>query len=359
MIRWENANTSMRVYSLISISISRRVLFWAVVQSYKASVVRFTHLSNPPLMLHLSVLCCHVDIPKLEQLILSRLRSVLQDRIVHPHHLTLALPRLLSPSVSPTPIINDIGEGAVNAMSDAIRKGVGQMVDNFAHSGGDDAIQWGPSPSPSPPSPTYLDDNNPHLEPPAPPRESVLLSPGLGTGQRKIPMPAGFPGMPSSPTPSTPPLFTPQAYPSASSLQPSLEPSLHPSHPSQSLMRQSTVPPATTQQVPGAFTTAIPPSRLQKGISGISISSNVGYTPGSGLAGDGALSASAGGVGGGSGGGHGGSQFRFRGQFASQPPTPGGSGYGKTGGVGGVGGVVGTPSEVESRRMGVLNSRAS
>ena len=70
-----------------------------------------------------------VDVPKLEQLILSRLRGIIQDRLVYPHHLTLALPRLLSPSVSPTPIINDIAEKTVAHVSEALRRGVGNVGD--------------------------------------------------------------------------------------------------------------------------------------------------------------------------------------------------------------------------------------
>lgn len=71
------------------------------------------------------------DIPKLEQLIISRLRSIVQDRFVHPKHLSLALPRILNPSVSPTPVLSDIGDGAVQAMSDAVREGMGRMVDDL------------------------------------------------------------------------------------------------------------------------------------------------------------------------------------------------------------------------------------
>ncbi|WWC87517.1 uncharacterized protein L201_002407 [Kwoniella dendrophila CBS 6074] len=77
------------------------------------------------------------DIPKLEQLILSRIRSVIQDRFVHPAHLSLALPRILSPSVSPTPILNDLGESAVNAMSEAMTQGISRMVhDMLPNQGG-------------------------------------------------------------------------------------------------------------------------------------------------------------------------------------------------------------------------------
>ncbi|WVN90415.1 uncharacterized protein L203_105651 [Cryptococcus depauperatus CBS 7841] len=71
------------------------------------------------------------DIPKLEQLILSRLRMLIQDRFVHPNHISLALPRILTPSLSPTPILEDIGEGAVDAMRGAVTEGVKRMVEDF------------------------------------------------------------------------------------------------------------------------------------------------------------------------------------------------------------------------------------
>ncbi|WRT65446.1 uncharacterized protein IL334_002389 [Kwoniella shivajii] len=71
------------------------------------------------------------DIPKLEQLIVSRLRSVIQDRFVYPSHISLALPRILSPSVSPTPLLNEFGESAVNAMSEAMTNGISRMVNDI------------------------------------------------------------------------------------------------------------------------------------------------------------------------------------------------------------------------------------
>ncbi|AFR98984.1 mitochondrial outer membrane protein [Cryptococcus neoformans C23] len=71
------------------------------------------------------------DIPKLEQLIVSRLRNLIQDRFVHPNHISLALPRILSPSVSSTPILEGLGEGAVDAMKDAVSDGVKRMVEDF------------------------------------------------------------------------------------------------------------------------------------------------------------------------------------------------------------------------------------
>ena len=128
------------------------------------------------------------DVPKLEQLIVSRLRAALQDRLVHPHHLSLALPRLLSPSVSQTPLINDIGEGAVDAMSDALRKGVSQMMDDFL-----------PNTSPlqaTAPFPPYSNS------------DMVETHPSDSKTPRRIHMPAGFPGY--TPLDGNTPMTTPQ-----------------------------------------------------------------------------------------------------------------------------------------------------
>ncbi|KIR71501.1 mitochondrial outer membrane protein [Cryptococcus deuterogattii CA1014] len=72
-----------------------------------------------------------MNIPKLEQLIVSRLRNLIQDRLVHPNHISLALPRILSPSVSSTPILEGLGEGAVDAIKDAVSDGVKRMVEDF------------------------------------------------------------------------------------------------------------------------------------------------------------------------------------------------------------------------------------
>lgn len=66
------------------------------------------------------------DIPKIEQLLVERLRAVIQDRIVYPRHLTFALPRLLSRSApeatSIVPSTTDLRSVAVNAMSQGISK---------------------------------------------------------------------------------------------------------------------------------------------------------------------------------------------------------------------------------------------
>lgn len=66
------------------------------------------------------------DIPKIEQLLVERLRAVIQDRIVHPRHLTFALPRLLSRSApaatSIVPSTTDLRSVAMYAMSQGISK---------------------------------------------------------------------------------------------------------------------------------------------------------------------------------------------------------------------------------------------
>lgn len=66
------------------------------------------------------------DIPKIEQLLVERLRAVIQDRIVYPRHLTFALPRLLSRSApeatSIVPTTTDLRSVAVHAMSQGISK---------------------------------------------------------------------------------------------------------------------------------------------------------------------------------------------------------------------------------------------
>ncbi|KAK4686770.1 hypothetical protein P7C73_g3347, partial [Tremellales sp. Uapishka_1] len=76
------------------------------------------------------------DIPKLEQLILSRLRQIIQDRLVYPNHLSLALPRLLSPSVQSTPIIKGLGDDAINAVT----HGIGDLI-GLELADGDDLLE--------------------------------------------------------------------------------------------------------------------------------------------------------------------------------------------------------------------------
>ncbi len=73
------------------------------------------------------------DIPKLEQLIVARLRAVIQDRFVYPHHLTFGLPRLLSRPDQPdaVPVIpteTDLRTVALNAMS----QGIGRLGQDLA-----------------------------------------------------------------------------------------------------------------------------------------------------------------------------------------------------------------------------------
>lgn len=66
------------------------------------------------------------DIPKIEQLLVERLRAVIQDRIVYPRHQTFALPRLLTRSApEATPIVpstTDLRSVAMNAMSQGISR---------------------------------------------------------------------------------------------------------------------------------------------------------------------------------------------------------------------------------------------
>ncbi|BEI80214.1 hypothetical protein CcaverHIS002_0107430 [Cutaneotrichosporon cavernicola] len=72
------------------------------------------------------------DIPKLEQLILARLRAVIQDRFVFPHHLTFGLPRLLSrPEPDAVPVIpteTDLRTVALTVMS----QGIGRLGQDLA-----------------------------------------------------------------------------------------------------------------------------------------------------------------------------------------------------------------------------------
>jgi hypothetical protein len=40
--------------------------------------------------------------------VIARLRAVIQDRLVYPNHLSFGLPKLLSPALSPSPILDGI-----------------------------------------------------------------------------------------------------------------------------------------------------------------------------------------------------------------------------------------------------------
>ncbi|WVR04050.1 hypothetical protein IAU60_001049 [Kwoniella sp. DSM 27419] len=214
------------------------------------------------------------DIPKLEQLILSRLRSVIQDRLVDPNHISLALPRILSPSVSPTPLLNDLGEDAVHAMSDAVTSGISRMVNDFMGPGM--VSEMGTSTEDG----TYegvseqavlvareIDQED--REGRIPPHE---VSPTRGMSTKRIPMPASFAKYASS---NGTPLDTPD------------------------LIARSR-PPAYAPQTARPQAAATTSYRAAPSVTPSQSQSQVG-------AGSGAT----------------GSQFRFRGQFASNPPTPG------------------------------------
>ncbi|ORY25280.1 hypothetical protein BCR39DRAFT_544734 [Naematelia encephala] len=228
------------------------------------------------------------DIPKLEQIIIARLRAVVQDRLVHPHHLTITLPRLLSPTASAKPIIADVGEAAVTAMSDAVKQGLSQMVNDFS------GASFVPPQPPQSPSSGTVSSHSPHPSdlPPYVPRSPRI-------SQRKITMPAGFPG--SAPyaassihsTPlQTPDLAGPGQF-------------RRPNHPP--IVSGSSSAYRVPQTQGSVNLNSATPS-----VSGQSQSQSQSQA----------------------------SQFRFRGQFASQPGTPGGAVY----------------SESE-HRMGVLNAR--
>ena len=224
------------------------------------------------------------DIPKLEQLIVSRLRAVIHDRLVHPNHIALALPQFLSSSVSPTPIINDIGESAVTAMGDAVKKGFSQMVEDL--SGGASSQTDGES---------FTSQDE--LVPPDP-----SSSPGIS--RRRITMPAGFPHT---------------AYASSSSTT-SRQTSGQPNG-----LRYPTTEPSDAPQQPPPMASASSTHRVPSAQNGRTISSTVPSSSGQNQ-----------------------SQFRFRGQFASQPGTPGlGTGNG-----------LDMHGETEVRQVGALNARA-
>ncbi|TYJ54661.1 hypothetical protein B9479_004695 [Cryptococcus floricola] len=83
------------------------------------------------------------DIPKLEQLIVSRLRSLVQDKYVSPNYISVGLPKVLAGSGSNEEeqgvdgdegagqLLEDLGEGAVGAMKEAVGEGMKRMVEDF------------------------------------------------------------------------------------------------------------------------------------------------------------------------------------------------------------------------------------
>ncbi|ORX36397.1 hypothetical protein BD324DRAFT_628699 [Kockovaella imperatae] len=149
------------------------------------------------------------DVPKLEQLIVSRIRGVIQDRLVHPHHLTLALPRILSPSVSPTPILEDLGEHSMQDVADAVQgaieKGLNSLLVPSTSMDSVTAVFDTPAPNPDAPVPGTLDTSpvppprivTEHVEDETPSKvltsQSSMMDSSPRITQRKITMPSDFP----------------------------------------------------------------------------------------------------------------------------------------------------------------------
>lgn len=120
---------------------------------------------------------------------MTRFRAIIQDRLVHPNHLTLTLPRLQTSSSS-KPIVTDLGERAV----EAVREGITKAASEFVNINPND----------------YLPDANQDLNGstsalPSPPASSPSLQDQLASNPttpsirtKRIPMPAGFPGYSAS-----------------------------------------------------------------------------------------------------------------------------------------------------------------
>jgi maintenance of morphology protein 1 len=238
-----NDNSSMFACYLISILISRQQLSWVVVQNYKVS--SDISIRNELIL----------DIPKLEQLIMTRLRSIIQDRLVYPNHLTLTLPRLQTTQQG-VPIVTDLGQRAV----EAVREGISQAAA--------DLMNLGPGPDSLPPASINSEQQESHL--PSPPASPPL-------GRKRIPMPAGFPG-----------------YSNIAMDSPGLTPTPADSRRQQ---RPQISAQSSALRIPGG----LPPTGRT---SSVAPSSSRGLASGQDS-------------------GNNNSQFRFRGQFASQPPTPG------------------------------------
>jgi maintenance of morphology protein 1 len=208
---------------------------------------------------------------------MTRLRSIIQDRLVHPNHLTLTLPRLQTTQQG-VPIVTDLGQRAV----EAVREGFSKAAS--------DLINLGPGPDDRLPAESINTDSNSISNPqqlPSPPASPPM-------GRKRIPMPAGFPGYSSAAMDSPALIPTPGASWGESSRRSQAQ--------SQSQQAQSSL------RTPGGLaatgrTSSVAPSANSRGPE-----SN--------------------------------SQFRFRGQFASQPPTPG-------------------PGMGTQPRVGALNSRAT
>jgi maintenance of morphology protein 1 len=147
-----------------------------------------------------------LDIPKLEQLIFSRLRHLINTRIVYPNHISVALPRFLSPNVSAEPLISDFGDAAVEAMGDAFREGIGRMVGDLSETLSGTVEEQSTN--------SALSDEEERVNRGGLPAGSVKESKVLARGitQRKITMPSGFPGS-SLTNSSNTPLATPGVVP--------------------------------------------------------------------------------------------------------------------------------------------------
>ncbi|WVQ83563.1 hypothetical protein IAT38_005704 [Cryptococcus sp. DSM 104549] len=270
------------------------------------------------------------DIPKLEQLILSRLRGIIQDRFVHPNHISLALPRILSPSVSPTPMLEDIGEGAVQAMGQAVSQGITRMVEDFMGEGrvaGGEGIDGEREVE----SPMAIDGmsagefDQAFGEAAAPPITGTART--TRTQAQRIPIPAEL--SQSLYPAASPALPVPGSYAPSTATLPGGLTSASASAPRRQLTQNSGMggyrPPlssgATNEWLRDSGGARPGMQSRPSGVSGISASAS-SLAPSQSQ-----------------------SQFRFRGQFASPSPATGG-GFGGGGGTG------------EGARRGALNSRA-
>jgi maintenance of morphology protein 1 len=191
---------------------------------------------------------------------MTRLRSIIQDRLVHPNHLTLTLPRLQTTQQG-VPIVTDLGQRAVEAVREGISKAAA------------DLMNLGPGPDSLPAGSIDSERQESHL--PSPPASPPL-------GRKRIPMPAGFPGYSNIPMDS---------------------PGLTPTPGDSRRQRPQMSAQSSALRIPGG----LPPTGRT---SSVAPSSSRGLASGQ----DTNTSNNSN------------SQFRFRGQFASQPPTPGGLG---------------------------------
>jgi maintenance of morphology protein 1 len=208
---------------------------------------------------------------------MTRLRGIIQDRLVHPNHLTLSLPRLQTSSPS-MPIVADLGQRAV----EAVREGISKAASDFVNLGQEDHL-------PDDPDQQSLSQPQSHL--PSPPASPIL-------GRKRIPMPAGFPGYSQAAMESPALTPTPGAGPSNGDSRRAAPPP--PPSFGQSQRPQSTAH-SSSYRTPGLAATGRTSSVAPAMVNTNGVGNGHGSNPNSN------------------------SQFRFRGQFASQPPTPGGN----------------------------------